>query len=304
MKRDEELGRLNDAFGISGVLEFRAAASGLVYARVATAWAAATVYLQGAHVTAWQPAGYGPVLFLSREAEFVAGKAIRGGVPVSFPWFAVRGDGRPGPSHGFARIQEWTLAFAALAGEELHLTFTLGATELSRSLGYDDFRVAYRMAIGSTLRLQLTVANDAAEPLVFEEALHTYYAVGDVRRASVSGLAGVTYLDKPDGSRAKVQEGAVTFSGETDRVYLDTAGVCVLEDVAGERSITVEKVNSDTTVVWNPWDAGARRLADLGDDEWREFVAVETVNAGKNAVTLVPGETHTMEMLVLPKNTE
>ena len=300
MELDEELGRLNEQFGLAGVMEFRAAACGMIYASVTTPRAAATVYLQGAHITAWQPAGHSPVLFLSRRAEFAPGKAIRGGVPISFPWFAARHDGKPGPSHGFARIQNWTVAFAALAGDDLHLTFTLGPTELSRSLGYDGFRLAYQLVIGRALSLQLTVANEAASPLVFEEALHTYYAVADVREASVTGLDGVTYLDKPDHSRPKVQEGAVTFSGETDRLYLDTAGACVLEDVAGERRITVSKTNSNSTVVWNPWETGARKLPDLGPSEWQEFVAVETVNAAKNAVTLAPGETHTMEMLVLP----
>ena len=123
----------------------------------------ATVYLQGAHLTAWQPKGQQPAIFLSRKSEFAAGKPIRGGVPIAFPWFATRHDGKAGPSHGFARIQDWTLAFAALAGDDLHLTFTLGPTEMSRSLGYDNFRLAYQLTIGRTLTMQLTVANDATD---------------------------------------------------------------------------------------------------------------------------------------------
>jgi glucose-6-phosphate 1-epimerase len=193
-----DLNQLNEHFGLPGVLAFHATASGMIYANVTTPHATATVYLQGAHVTAWQPAGHQPVLFTSRETELVPGKAIRGGVPIVFPWFGARHDGKSGPSHGFARIQNWTLAFAALAGEYLHLTFTLSPSELSRSLGFDDFRVAYQIVIGRNLSLQLSVANDAAAPLVFEEALHTYYAVADVHEVTVTGLDGVTYLDKVD----------------------------------------------------------------------------------------------------------
>ena len=299
----DTLDRLKERFGLAGVLDFHAAEGGLIYASVTTPQATATVYLQGAHVTAWQPRGHRPVLFTSRRSEFAPGKAIRGGVPIAFPWFAARHDGKTGPSHGFARIEDWTLAFAALAGEDLHLTFTLSPTSLSRSLGYDEFRLAYRVVVGRTLNLQLTVANDAASRLVFEEALHTYYAVGDVHEAKVMGLDGVTYLDKVENFQAKVQHGPVIFTGQTDRVYLDTESTCVVEDAAGRRRIMVAKANSKTTVVWNPWDTGAAKLADLEPTEWHEFVAVETVNAAKDSVTLAPGERHTMEARISVEET-
>jgi glucose-6-phosphate 1-epimerase len=290
-----DLNQLNEHFGLPGVLAFHATASGMIYANVTTPHATATVYLQGAHVTAWQPAGHQPVLFTSRETELLPGKAIRGGVPVIFPWFGGRHDGKSGPSHGFARIQNWTLAFAALAGEDLHLTFTLSPSELSRSLGFDDFRVAYQIVIGRNLSLQLSVGNDAAAPLVFEEALHTYYAVADVHEVTVAGLDGVSYLDKVDNFQPKVQHGAVTMTGPTDRVYLDTAATCILHDTASKRKISVAKTNSNTTVVWNPWDSGAAKLPDMDPSEWHEFLAVETVNAAKDTITLAPGATHAMQ---------
>ena len=290
-----DLNQLTERFGLPGVLAFHATSGGLIYASVTTPHATATIYLQGAHLTAWQPAGHAPVLFTSRRSEFVPGKAIRGGVPIVFPWFGARHDGKPGPSHGFARTQDWTLAFAALAGPDLHLTFTLSPTELSRSLGYDNFRVAYQFVLGRSLSLQLTVANDAAVPLLFEEALHTYYAVGDIRETTLDGLDGVTYLDKVEAFQAKVQRGPINFTGETDRVYLDTTAASVIHDAHGQRTITVSKVNSNTTVVWNPWDAAAARLPDLDPAEWREFLAVETANAARNSLTLAPGAAHTMQ---------
>jgi glucose-6-phosphate 1-epimerase len=290
-----DLTQLNEHFGLPGVLSFHAAASGLTYASITTLHAAATVYLQGAHVTAWQPKGQQPAIFTSRKSDFAPGNAIRGGVPIAFPWFAGRHDGKTGPSHGFARIQDWTLAFAALAGDDLHMTFTLGPTEISRNLGYDNFRLAYQLTIGRTLTMQLAVANDAATPLVFEEALHTYYAVSDIHEVNVSGLDGVTYLDKNDNLQEKQQQGAITITGPTDRVYLNTAGTCVLRDAGNKRQITVAKTGSNTTVVWNPWESGAQKLPDLDPTEWHEFIAVETVNAAVNAVTLAPGATHVMQ---------
>jgi hypothetical protein len=176
-----QLDSLNEHFGLPGVLVFRTDGEpgDLIFASITTPHATATVYLQGAHLTAWQPAGHAPVLFTSRDSEVAPGKAIRGGVPIAFPWFATRHDGKPGPSHGFARIQEWTLAFAALSGENLHLTFTLGPTELSRSLGYDQFRLAFELVIGRDLSGQ-------------DGRFQTQGAAwaGDVHRADRSGLSG------------------------------------------------------------------------------------------------------------------
>ena len=290
-----DLTQLNEHFSIPGVLAFHATASGLIYAGITAPHASATVYLQGAHLATWQPKGQQPAIFVSRKSEFAPGKPIRGGVPIAFPWFAARHDGKTGPSHGFARIQDWTLAFAALAGDDLHLTFTLGPTEMSRSLGYDNFRLAYQLIIGRSLSMQLTVANDAVEPLVFEEALHTYYAVADIHEISVNGLEGVTYLDKNDNLQAKQQHGAITITEPTDRVYLNTSSTCILHDIAGKRRITVAKTGSNTTVVWNPWESGASKLPDLDPTEWHEFLAVETVNAAANAITLAPGARHVMQ---------
>jgi glucose-6-phosphate 1-epimerase len=299
-----DIAQLNEHFAIPGVLAFHAAQSGLGYAEICTPHAQATVYLQGAHLTHWQPEGQHRVLFLSRRSELVPGKAIRGGLPIAFPWFAARHDGKTGPSHGFARIQNWTLAFAALAGDDLHLTFTLGPTDLSRSLGYDHFRLVYELTIGRTLTVKLTVANDAATPLVFEEAMHTYYSIADIHEARVTGLEGTNYLDKMEKMCERVQDGAIAITGPTDRVYLNTTATCVLHDAAGSRRITVAKTNSNTTVIWNPWESGALKLTDLDPNEWREFLAIETVNAVANEVTLAPGATDTMQAHITVEDIE
>lgn len=290
-----DLTQLNEHFGIPGVLAFHATPSGLIHADITTPHATATVYLQGAHLAAWQPKGQQPAIFLSRKSDFAPGKPIRGGVPIAFPWFAVRHDGNAGPSHGFARIQDWTLAFAALAGDDLHMTFTLGPTEISRNLGYDNFRLAYQLTIGRTLTMQLTVVNDAKVPLIFEEALHTYYAVADIHEVAIDGLEGVAYLDKNDNFQSKMQHGAIIITEPTDRVYLNTTSTCILHDTGGKRRVMVAKNGSHTTVVWNPWESGAQKLPDLDPTEWHEFIAIETVNAAVNAVTLAPGAKHVMQ---------
>lgn len=289
-----EINALNDNFGLPGVLAFEEY-HGLARVVITTPAARAVVYLQGAHLAEWQPAGQAPVLFLSEKTAYKKGKAIRGGVPVIFPWFGDRHDGKAGPAHGFARAAEWEFLFAALTGEDVHVTLALTPNEATRALGFDKFRVAYQLTIGRTLTLQLSVANEAEEPMVFEEALHTYFAVGDVREASVTGLAQTSYFDKRDNGAEKVQtEDPLTLHWTTDRLYFNTEAECVIADPVLKRQISVKKTNSATTVVWNPWSELTPGLADMDADAWPGMLCVECGNAGPNAVTLEPGQVHTM----------
>jgi glucose-6-phosphate 1-epimerase len=302
---DMDLKQLNDHFGIPNVLHFDEH-GGLARAVVTAPTVSANIYLQGAHITHWQPEGEQPVLFLSQKSDFAPGKPIRGGVPIAFPWFANdskldRYQGKPGPSHGFARIQDWTLSFAALSGDDLHLTFTLGPTELSRQMGFDRFRVAFELILGRNLTMRLAVANDADTPLVFEEALHTYFRVDDVEKVSITGLEPTGYIDKTDNFRLKSAANApLVLTSFTDRVYANTTATCSIHDSLANRVITIEKQNSNTTVVFNPW----KEMVDLGPEEWHKMVCVETVNAGANTVTLAPHSTHVMEAHITVKKLE
>jgi glucose-6-phosphate 1-epimerase len=298
------LSELNTHFGLAGVLAFHQTPTGLIYADITAPAASARVYLQGAHLAAWQPKSQQPVIFMSRESDFEPGKPIRGGVPLAFPWFATdskqdRVDGKPGPSHGFARIQDWTVAFAALAGDELHMTLTLGPTAMSHSMGFDKFRVVFELTIGRSLTMKMTVANDDAKTMVFEEAFHTYFHVIDVHEVSVTGLEPTSFIDKTDNFKVKpALHAPLRFTGFTDRIYGSTTATCVIHDELAKRKITIEKTNSNTTVVFNPW----KELLDMGPDEWHEMLCVETVNAGVNSVTLEPGKTHAMTAHITVEN--
>jgi glucose-6-phosphate 1-epimerase len=292
---------LTDNFAIPGVLAFSEDENGMVRASITTPACTAELYMQGAHLTRWQPKGEQPVLFLSERSVFEPGKAIRGGVPIVFPWFGGRtataqNQRTDGPSHGFARISEWTLAFAAIAGDDLHLTLTLEPNEATRALGYDNFQVAYQLTLGPELRLQLVVSNPSAQPLQFEEALHTYFAVADVEQITLIGLSDTEFLDKTDEFKKKRQsETLLKLTGETDRAYLNTVTTINLDDAVLKRRITVCKANSRNTVIWNPWSELAAKLTDMAPDGWRSMVCIETANLGANAITLAPGGQHILE---------
>jgi len=303
-----DLQTLSDHFAIPGVLAFSQTEHGLLRANITTPACTAELYLQGAHITQWQPAKHHPVLFLSERSFFEPGKAIRGGIPIVFPWFGPRtptpDDPRTdGPSHGFARTAEWTLAFAALAGDNLHLTLTLGPSDTSRSLGYDHFALIYEITLGAELQAKLTVTNQGTTPLHFEEALHTYFSIGDAQQVSIIGLSDTEYLDKTDNLKKKRQSDPfLKLTGETDRPYLNTVVPVNIDDPVLKRRVTVDKAQSNTTVVWNPWSTLAATLPDLSPACWLTMVCIETANVGPNALTLAPGDHHAMEAHLFVQN--
>jgi glucose-6-phosphate 1-epimerase len=266
---------------------------------VRTPAATGEVYLHGAHVTAWQPAGASPVLWVSRDSLFEPDKPIRGGVPICFPWFAAHPTDASAPMHGFARLADWRLAEASASRGAVHLSFVLTADEQSSPSWPHRFRAEFRVGFGATLDMALDVSNPGPDPLTYEAALHTYFAVGDIRKASVTGLGGVEYLDKVEGFARKRQDAApLVFAGETDRIYLDTEATVVIHDPVLKRRVEVGKSGSQSTIVWNPWIARARALADFGDDQWIEMLCIETANVRERAVTLEPGSHHSMRAAV------
>jgi glucose-6-phosphate 1-epimerase len=286
--------KLANQFDIPNALRFEDAPGEMVRAVISTPAAEADLYLQGAHVTHWTPSRQKPVLFVSPKSLFTAGKAIRGGVPIVFPWFGPRGDGKPGPAHGFARISEWAVEGTRLRNDgNVEVTLALAPNEITRGLGYASFHLRFRVTIGSALEMELETRNDASEPLTYEEALHAYFAIADIRQASVSGLEGTTFIDKTDGfKRKKLGNEPVQIAKETDQVHVSTQATCVIHDPVWQRRIIVEKSGSDSTVVWNPWIDKTKGMSDMAFDDWQGMLCVEVANAADNAVHLPPGGSH------------
>jgi len=290
---------MQGTFDIPNVLRFEEAAGGLVRGVISADGADADVYTQGAHVAHWTPRGQKPVLFVSPKSLFASGKAIRGGVPVIFPWFGARGDGKPGPAHGFARSQEWAVESASVRDGNVEISFALAPNDATRALGYSAFHVRFRVIVGSDLEMQLETRNDGAEPLRYEEALHTYFAIADIHQTSISGLEGTTYIDKTDAFKRKQQgDEPIRIAKETDQVHLNTQATCVVHDPVWGRRIVVSKTGSRSTVVWNPWAEKTAGMSDMAPDDWKAMVCVETANADENSVLLAAGETHKLTALI------
>jgi glucose-6-phosphate 1-epimerase len=251
----------------------------------------------GAHVLTWTPPGQNPVLWESPLAVFEPGVAIRGGIPVIFPWFGAGPDGDRKPAHGFARTTVWRRAAVAndlAASGRLEVRHTLDAAGLD-SEPFEAELVSTFTA--RQLTVSLAVRNPGTAPFRYEEALHSYFAVSEAAAVAVDGLDGCTYLDKVSGQPDEVlQAGSVRFDGETDRIYRHTGDV-VLDDPGWSRSLRIGKVGSANTVVWNPGAAKGTALADVGPN-WADFVCIEACNVRDEAIELAPGEEHILTQTV------
>ncbi|MDD3885782.1 MAG: D-hexose-6-phosphate mutarotase [Victivallaceae bacterium] len=268
--------------------------NGIAVIEINNPLASARISTLGAHIMSWTPSGGRDVIWMSRRSLFAAGKAIRGGSPLCWPWFGSNGDK---PKHGFARTSIWSLdKIKQQESGETIVSLSLSDKEVfDRQLVDFEFRLAVDFVIGSELEIELTATNLSTAPHSISSAIHTYFSVGDVEKIALSGLDGAKYLDCVVGADPGPfrQQGDITVSAEVDRIY-DASGKTVITDPLLKRRIVIEKSGSGTTVVWNPWINKSIAMPDFGDDEYHTMICVECANARHDARTLAPGETHSM----------
>lgn len=254
----------------------------------------------GAQILSWAPTGEDPVLWTSSRADLSGRTPVRGGIPICLPWFGAGPDGQGSPSHGFARTSTWRRigTDSSHSSQALVLRLDHEPDEGGDVAFPHPFRAELRVALTDDLVVALRVTNRGHQAFDFEEALHTYLAVGDVKDTTVDGLEGTEYLDMVRGDgRWRTQRGEVAFVGPTDRVYRCDSTM-VVHDPRNRRNVVIDRGSSTNVVVWNPWAQGDDRVADLAPQDWEHFVCVEAANVGQDAVHLEPGATHEM-MLVL-----
>ena len=285
---------LDTRFGIPGVAAVREGNGGMPRVRITGAFGEGEMYLHGAQVTSWKPAGNDDVLFVSTKSRWQEGQAIRGGIPICFPWFRAKGNDAQAPAHGFARTNTWQIESIVQNEGRVSVIMFTESDEQTRRWWPGEFRLIHRVTFGSELKLELICRNTGTTPLRFEDALHTYNRVADVEQVHLQGLDTVRFLDNTNANQEKIQIGDVAIASPTDSAYINTDSAVDLLDPKIHRRIRLQKKNSLTTVVWNPWRDGAAGLKDLGDGEWKQFLCVEASNILGAAVNLDPGQEHKM----------
>lgn len=292
----QDLETLNRIFGREDKVRFVDGPSGMPLIEVATEKAEAKVALYGGQVLSFKPARAEHDLFyLSQKAIYQQGKAIRGGVPLCWPWFGDDPGSLGRQAHGFARNLFWDVLDSQLHDDNVEITLGLESTATSRQWWPSEFSLRKKIFIGDQLNISLTTENRGEIPFSVSKALHSYFRVGDIKQARVSGLDGVDYLDKTQGFAKQKQNGDVTAQQETDRVYLNAPQRVSIVDPALKRRIQIEHHGADNFVVWNPWDKAAN-LNDMSAEDYEQFICVETANAIANSVIVAPGAVHHMQV--------
>jgi glucose-6-phosphate 1-epimerase len=294
MESMSALEALDRRCGIPGVARICKGNGGLPRIQITGSRAEGEMYLHGAQVTSWKPSGNDEVLFLSTKSAWQEGQAIRGGIPICFPWFRAKADDPKAPAHGFVRTKTWQLESIVEEEPGVRVSMSTESDEQTRNWWPADFRLVHHVVFGPELTLELVCTNTGKTDLRFEEALHTYNRVAEVRNVRLRGLDTVHFLDNTESNMEKAQCGDVKIASATDNAFLGTQNDVDLIDPELRRHIRLQKANSVTTVVWNPWRDGAARLKDLGDGEWTQFLCVEAGNILAASVSLVPGEEHKM----------
>ena len=267
---------------------------------LATHHGSAIIALHGAHLLSWVPAGQREVFWLSPDSP-PEPVAIRGGVPVCWPWFAKQGMPEDALQHGPARLVAWQIsAVHACSDDEISLSLEPCADASLAPLA-PGLRVSLQVTLGQTLSQTLHTRNLGTQTFHLTQALHSYFAVSHAAKVGIEGLAGLPYRDKLRGMAADLQQGPFALDQACDRIYHATpdagsafTGRYVLTDAGWQRRIEIATRGSRSVVVWNPGSEGARKMADVPDDGWQDYFCIEASNAGPDVIALAPGAEHSL----------
>ncbi|WP_394359116.1 D-hexose-6-phosphate mutarotase [Metapseudomonas boanensis] len=229
---------------------------------------------QGGQLLHFQPRGERPLLWCAARWPKIG--AIRGGVPVCWPWFGRHPMESGWPHHGWARLSDWRLT-----GKEADAT----GVRLNWRLELHDWVVELEAELGDEMHLRLTTRHRDSEACVLSHALHAYWRVSDVARVGLLGLDGAEGRDLLAREPCR-QEGELRILDGCHRVFR-RGGKVTIQDAGWQRRICIDGGDNANTVVWHP---GTQPLSDVSWAEGLGFVAVEAAACGQDSLTLAPGE--------------
>lgn len=240
------------------------------------------------------------LMFISDNAYFTEGKAIKGGTPICWPWFGAAPEmayatEHKKPDHGFARTSFWSVASVSLLDSgATKVILELEDTEKTRAIWPYRFYLSLEILISDSLTIKLLTRNTGDQSFTITEALHTYFNVGDATQVKVLGLEHTEYLDKTADYIKVCQVGAITLSEETDHIHTDIKHDLLLDDPSFKRKVKISSSGNKNVVVWNPWIQGSAAIKDLGNDDYKHFICLEIANAATDNVEILPNSEYLM----------
>jgi glucose-6-phosphate 1-epimerase len=294
-----DIEELDEKFSIEGELGFAELEGDLVFITVSNKYADADICLYGAQVTSFRPHQSMDLLWMSHESNFEVGKAIRGGIPVCFPWFGPHPTDTKLPQHGFARLMYWDLVKTSTnASGETVIVMQLSSSEETKAYWPHDFVAEMSFTVGKKLAVNLKVLNTSAQAFSYGCALHSYYSLSALESVVLEGLQGRKYYNQLTGENEIQEDELLQISEAVTRHYLDIETPVVINDQAFRRRIKVDKAGSKVTTVWNPGEETCAQVGDLPDDAYETFVCVEATNAFDYQISLAPGESYETSAII------
>ena len=277
------------------MIEHKTLKNGFPYLEISNQYAHAKIALQGAHIFAYKATDKPALLWLSPNATMQEGKAIRGGIPICFPWFGKHKVDSTLPQHGFARTSLWKVVNEEERVDgSTHVRLQLAQTVETRRLWAYDFEVNLDVIVGETLGLTIHISNTGTKPFEVSTALHTYLSISDIENVEVVGLDGTEYYDALTTSTQR-QQGKLSIYAEIDRVYQSKQSSMKLLDK--DREIRITSEGSESLVVWNPWKEKSIAMADMSDDGYKTMLCLETANARDDSRVIEVGQTHSLSVV-------
>mgnify|MGYP001822248104 CR=1 FL=1 len=290
--------QLNSKFAIEGQLHFIAGKGGFPLIVIDNEIATALISTYAGQVLAYQPVDSSEELFfVSEKAYYQPGKAIKGGVPICWPWFGDDPEDKGRAAHGFVRNRQWEVSGTKiLEDDSIQVRLNIKDNDETREIWPCSFQLILQVTVGSSLSIELLTHNTGNEPFFISQALHTYFKVGDISQVQVLGLENHDYLDKADKGLKKLQAGPVVIENEVDRIYMKVKNKLMIADASLGRNIHINSSGSQTAVVWNPWVKIAAAMGDLNNEDYRHMLCVETVNAVDDIVQIQPGSDYRLKV--------
>jgi glucose-6-phosphate 1-epimerase len=275
-------------------------ASNYSYIEIKNNQAEAKIALQGGHVFHYKAKNKAPLLWLSKRAFFKETKAIRGGIPICFPWFGAHKTDPTLPQHGFARTALWNLILEEeIDADTTRIQLQLTSTKESLKLWEYKFDIRLDITVSSELQIKFIVTNTDTKPFEFTSALHSYFNILDIKNIWVDGLDGSRYIDSLT-NKKDIQKGKLQIEKEVDRVYFDISKTIELHDK--NQSIILSQKGSNSLVVWNPWIEKTKKMIDMSADGYRTMLCLETANIGEDSKILEANESHFLELRIAIKS--
>lgn len=289
----KNLDQLNKEFAIKNEIEFTTLQGGLICAQVSNEYAEATISLYGAHIISFKPRNERDLLWMSPKSDFEIGKPIRGGIPICFPWFGPHSSDSSLPMHGFARLNYWgVVETKKMSDNKTCICLGIKSNADTKKLWPYEFKAQMEVIIGKEMEVRLNVFNTGSSSFDYSCAIHTYYNISDICNIKIEGLQGTEFFTAYD-ENIQIQDNKyIEVTNEENRRHINTTADCIIHDKGYNRKILAAKKGSKSTVVWNPWSETIKKMPDLPEEGYKNYLCIEPANAFNDCITLQSEQNH------------